>query len=432
MRYTVYDLIIDVKRKIHGATPENIQYALDEGRRNMISKIRPPEMARKAYIEDALFPKVDKYAIPEDVKYSDVIDINLLSSHHNLDTVYRPLAQVYRRQFDQKNRSNVFAINWQNGVKTMSIFRPRGLDFCSYLKINDFDSLTKNGTWNVGGNVENLKLDELNHISRRASLSFDINSSSATGFIENFTMDEVDIEDYLNKGAIFQWLSVPNCLPLTSVKVKLGSNLSDLTTDYYYATVNQAHDNNEFVPNWNLLKYMGQSLETVGTPNPKSIKFIRVEFTTTGAAISRCNIDAMVMRKGKVYEMNYNSAYCLIDPVSRAWKMKTTRNGDMIVAEEDTYQILMLETALTTQKNIYANNAGAHADVTDITNELKGKYEDYKREHKGEFIEPEQYTDVMGRMHYGYGYNDDGYRHCSRPNGWFEDGNNNCDAGNNC
>lgn len=420
MRYTVYDLIQDVKRKIHGSMPTNIQGALDEGRRNMIEKLMPPEMQRKGYIEQAIYDQVEKYAIPEDVDYEHITDIKELDKYRNLDTLAKPLTQVYRRELDAKNRDNIFAINWESGVKTMQIYRPKGLHRYQHLIVNEVNSLTKNGTWNVGGNVVNLRLDELNHITKKASLAFDINDSSTAGFMENFTMTPVDISDYLNTGAAFSWLNIPLPREIIAVKLTLGSNTTDLTTDLYYSTVNQPHDNNQFVTFWNLLKYMLNNLNSVGNPNPKSIGYIRWDFTTTGVAIPNCNLDSLIVRKGHVYEMVYNSAWCLIDAQTQAWKMRTTKNSDQFPFEADSYQIIMLETALVIQKDIYGNNAGAKSDVTDIEDELEKKYALYKKNHKAEFIEPKQFTNTMGRQHYGrVSY---APRHDHRPDGWFEHG----------
>lgn len=429
MRYTVYNLITDIKRKIHGGSiPSTIAANIDEGRRNMIGKIRPPEMQRNSYIEQAIYDQVERYAVPEDTKYQDVIDIKELSCYKNLDTLWRPLASVYRRQFDQKNRDNIFYIGWLSGVKTMSINRPKGLHKYQHIVLNYANSLTENGTWNVGGNVVNLRLDELNHVTKKASLSFDINDSFSSGFIENFTMDTVNIYDYLNIGASFTWLNIPIPKELINVKLVMGSNQADLTTDYFYASVNQPHDNNQFIPGWNLLRYMLNNLISVGNPNPKAIGYIRVEFTTTGKAIPGCNLDSIIARKGYVYEMVYNSAYCFIDAATQVWKKFTDKNSDEMPFEEDSYQLLMLESALVVQKDLYANNAGAASDVTSIESELATKYAEYKKNHKGEFIEPEQHTNVMGRQAYGYWYQNN--QHCSRPNNWFESGNDPCDPNN--
>lgn len=419
MRYTVYNLIRDINRKIHGSTiTDGFTGQLDEGRRNMIKIIKPPEMKRTAFIEYAVYDEVEKYAIPEDVTYEDIVDIVPIDKDRNLDTIAKPVAHVYQRQFDQKRRDNIFSINWENGVKTMAIYRPKGLKRHQRLVINDIDSISENGSWNTSGNVVNLRLDELNHVSKKASLSFDINDSSSEGSISNFTMKPVDINDYMNVGAAFSFLSFPIPEHLLSVKLTMGSNQTDLTTDFFYQTVTHPHDNNEFTTGWSLLKYMLNDLNSEGNPNPKSIGYIRFDFTTDGQAIPACNIDSLVVRKGKIYEITYNSAYCLIDARTRAWKKFTTANSDEFPFEEDTYQILMLETALVVQKDIYASNIGASFDISGIENDLQSAYQIYFSNHKEEIIEPEQYTDSMGRM--AYGYTERVGRSTHRADNWFE------------
>ncbi len=403
-RYTVYNLAIDVKRKIHGGTITNLQSSLDEGRRRMIKNIKPPEMVRSAYMEQALYDQVNKYAVAEDLKYDNIIEMHMLSSYRNVDTLQHPLQLVYRRQFDQKRRNskNIINITNENGVKYAQIYHPRGLKECQHRVINEVDSLNQNGTWNVGGNVTNLRIDTLNHITGRASLLFDINASSNVGFIENFTMTAVDIHDYLNSGATFAWLSLPIPREMISVKLTLGSNVSDLTTDIYTATVNQPHDNNEFINGWNLLKYMMNNLTSTGNPNPKGIIYVRFDFTTTGNPIANCNLDNVVARKGVVYYYLYNSQYCIIDPLSRAWKQRTTANSDILPLEEDTYSILMLETALAVQQEIYANNFGAASDITSIKEELSEAYAQYRLFHTDETLEPTEESYVLGDFMNGY------------------------------
>lgn len=403
-QYTVYNLAKDVQKKIHGGTINDLETSLDEGRRNMIKNIKPPEMVRSAYMEQAVYDQVEKYAIPEDLKYDNVIEIKKLSSYRNVDTLEHPLEIVFRRQFDQKRRGarNVLAIANENGVKYALLSHPKGLKECQHLTLNEANSLNNNGSWNVGGNVGNLRLDALNYVTKRASIAFDINDSSTTGFINNFSMKAVDISDYLNKGAEFSWINIPLPLDMISVQLIMGSNSADLTTDYYTATVNQPHDNNQFTTGWNLLKYMLNNLSSVGNPNPKAITYIQLNFTTTGQPIPDCNIDSFMVRKGVVYSLLYNSQYCLIDSVTGAWKQFSTSNSDKIAAEEDTYQILMLETALVEQEYLYANNFGADTDVVGIRSKLFDAYAQYRLNHTDEMITPEEWSYVGGDIYQGY------------------------------
>lgn len=403
-RYTMYNMEVDVTRKIHGGGIDDLQSCSDEGRRNMLKRIQPGEMSRNGFMEQALYDQVDRYAVPEDMNYDNLQEIKMVSSYKNVDTLDSPLELVYRRYFDQKRRDsrNIISIFYENGVKYAGINHPRGLKECQHLLVNDVNSLTANGNWNIGGNVVNLKLDELNHITGKASLSFDLNDSDTFGFIENWSQKAIDMSTYLNTGAVFLWLNIPIPENLVAVRLILGSNTADHTTDFYSSTVAHPHDNNEFTTMWNLLKYMLNNLNTTGFPNPKAIAGMRIEFTTTGDGIPNCNIDNVVIRKGVVYQMVYDSAYCLIDATTGAWKQRTTSNSDIIPLEEDSYQIWMLETALVVQKDLYANNFGASTDVAGIEADLQAAYAEYAVNHTDESIEPTEDTYILGDFMNGY------------------------------
>jgi len=405
--YTVYNIKADVDSDLHSggvSQLQNFYNTLDKARRAMVGKVRPPELVRKAYLEQALYPHVDRYATPEDLKYQDIIDLKKLSAYRNVDTMSQPLGLVYSRRFAQQRHGakNVINVGYENGVKYVSVDRPvgEGKDYTHQL-IHNCDSLTDNGTWNVGGNVVDLKEDKLDHVIGLGSLSFDINNSSTTGFIENFTMDSVDLEDFLQTGATFAWMKIPLPKAVVSVKLTLGSNTSNLLTDLYQSTVNQPHDNNEFVTGWNLLKFMMNNLSTVGTPNPKDIRYIRLDFTTTGINIPNCHIDNIVTRKGAVYEVTYNSPWIIMDSVTGVWKKFATSDNDIIVAEEDTYNLLRLETTNAAQKEVYGSAGAAKSDIADGTSEMKDAYKKYKMEHKSEALLVEDDMRVFGNQYDG-------------------------------
>lgn len=402
--YTVYNLKADVDSNLHGSGVSqlsNFYYTVDKGRRTVIGKVQPEELIRKTYMEQALYPDVEKYAVPDDLHYDSVVEIQQLSSYRNVDVMNQPLMLVYRRRFGQRRDGsrNVLNIGYEDGVKYARITKPHGLNKDGgdkYQWIHNCDSLTENGTWNVGGNVVNLKEDKLNHVVGYGSILFDINNSSNTGFIENFQLDPVDISDFLNTGATFSWLDIPIPLNMVSVKLTLGSNATNLNTDLYTATVNQPHNNNQFTTGWNLLKWMLNNVTTVGLPNPKEIVYVRLDFTTTGQAIPDCHIDNIIVRSGKVFEMTYNSAYMFIDAVSGAWKKVPTADSDIIVAEEDTYQILMLETTVAAQREVYGSSMGAKSDVYDAKGDLADAYKKFIKEHKSEGLMFEDSTYIFG------------------------------------
>ena len=405
--YTVGNLALDVDSNLHSGGVSGLQdfyNTIDKARRVMIGKIRPEELVRKGYLEQALYPRVDQYALPLDMKYDDVIEIQKLSSYRNVDTMIHPLELVYRRRFNQKRTGarNVMYIGYENGVKYARMFKPIGLRDYQVVPITDFDSLQNNGTWNTGGNIVNLRLDRLNHVIGHASFAFDINDSSTTGFIENFMLTPFDISEFFQRGAAFTWLNIPLPNNITSVKLTMGSNATDLTTDLYWSTVNQPHDNNQFVTSWNLLKWMLNNLNFVGTPNPKELVYVRFDITTDGGAVPNCNIDNCIVRTGTVFEVVYNSAYLIMDAATRAWKKFATEDSDLVVGEEDTYNILMLETTLAAQKEIYGSAIAAQSDVADVEQQLVEAYEKFALEHKSQAIVAEEESHVFGNMYDGY------------------------------
>lgn len=405
--YTLYNLKEDVDSNLHSGGVSGLQNwynTVDKARRAMLGKIRPEELIRKGYLEQALYPRVDQYALPNDIKYDDVIEIQKLSSYRNVDTMLHPLELVFRRRFNQKRSGaqNVMYIGYENGVKYARIFRPVGL--CDYrtVPIDNFDSLQNNGTWNTGGNLVNLKLDELNHVAGHASFSFDLNDSSTSGFLENFTLQSFSLDGFLQRGAVFTWFDFPIPKNITSVKITMGSDASDLTNNLYTATVNQPHDNNEFVTSWNLLKWMLNNLTSIGTPNPKALVYLRFDITTTGEAVPNCHIDNCIARIGTVYEIVYNSRYMFMDARSGAWKKFANSDSDIVVGEEDTYNILSLETTLAAQKEIYGSAIAAQSDVADVEQQLVEAYEKFAIEHKSEALVKEEDSHVFGNMYDGY------------------------------
>lgn len=420
MFYNVYNIKQDVNANLPGGGIDQLQdffKTFDKGRRAMLGKVRPEELIRTGYLEDALFPYVDRYAVPEDMKYDDVIQIARLAGYRNVDTMEHPLELVYRRRFGQKRGSsaNVMNIGYDNGVKYARIFRPTsGSRYgtngnnsnnalnCEYRVIHNCDSLNDNGTWNVGGNVVNLKEDRLKHVIGRGSLSFDINGSSTSGFIENFTLTPFSILDFLKRGAEFAWLDLPIPKEMIAVRLIMGSDTTDLSTNLYEASVNSPHDNSEFIVGWNLLKYMLQNLTMVGTPNPSLLTYIRFEFETTGNPIPGCNLDNIILRQGSVFEMTYNSSYIVRDATTGAWKKIPTKNSDIIVAEEDTYNLLVDEITLAAQIESYQASPQASSSIDSVAISLKEKYRIFKMEHKSESILESDSIHVFGNMYDGY------------------------------
>lgn len=412
-RYTLQQLVNDIDRKLHTggtALTQDLFGALDEGRRNFINKVWPPELVRSAYLEEALYDQIDRYAVPSDLKYDDVVDIKLLSSRRNLDTQTNVLEQVYRKRFDEKRRmgKNVFNVSYTNGIKFMRIYHPKGMKERQQLCIADMNSLTESGTWNVGGNIVNLQLDRLKYITGKGSYRFDINDSSNAGFIECQNLQfpnnnpstpvDIDITPFLQLGAVFTWLDLPYWKVVTSVKLSIGSDSSN----YYSYSVVGPHDNNQFLNDWNLLKFPLDNLEVTGIPNPANITYLRIDISTTGQTLNACHFENVVARKGNVYQIKYNSPFVFIDANTYTWMQYANDGSNLLPFEEDSYQCFMLECAQVVMKEIYGNAFGSEADINALQADLTTAYQVYQGNHPGEVLDPYDSVYIFGNMYDGF------------------------------
>lgn len=376
--YTVGDLIQNVDRKLHGGGTSQTQDfygALDEARRIMVTEISPRELVTSEIIESAFYDNVHKYTVPADLKFKQVIDMSLLSSRNNFDTLERPLKQIYSKKLQSdRHPRNLFDVKYDKGVKYMDI------GDLNLRKTNlVIDKMNKVQGWSVGGNIVNLQEDHLNYISGTGSLSAEINDSATEGVIQKTTLPSLDVFEFLKTGAVFVWVYMPKTIE--SVTLRLGSD----STNFYHNVVNQAHNNIEFIEGWNLLKFDFPKMQSTGMVNPRSITFVEIEVKST-IPVKTIRFDNIICQVGQVVKVDYNSNIMFRDVQTGAKKLRATSNTDLVMLEEDAFQILMLQLALIIQKEAYSNNGGAQSDINDIAPELYRAYERYKNENPSEHL----------------------------------------------
>lgn len=392
-RYTIFNLRSDVKRKLSTSVPSaSLDFfgAIDEGRRNMKKRVNPPEMARKVTLEDAIYGRVNEYAVPEEMSYDDVIMVNKLETRYsgsNVNTLENPMSVTHRANFWKKDKHfgdvrNVMTINYTNGLKTASIHCPTGLK-PREMMIHPMDSLSNNGTFSVGGNIGNLRVDHLDREQGKGSFSFDVNNSGTSGFIQTMDMQPFKLTSFLNTGALFEkfFTSLPR--EITTISLTVFSS----PTDYYRFTVNGPHNNSTgFLDGWNQLKFLIEPKS--GNPNPDALIGFKLEITTTGNTAGVCRFDELIARDGEVYEIIFESRYCIIDPDTGQWIQRATKGTDQLVFEDDSYDVFVLEVAMALMKELYSNGAVAKADISSTASDLESAYTEYFKKHPSEVVEP--------------------------------------------
>lgn len=415
MPYTVSQLLTDAARGISPANPadsRDVLGAVGEAARNVLAQVNPKDLSRRVEIENALYDQVFRFKCPEDLSNQAIAQWFRFGDNHgdsgdgsqrNADTFYHPMKQVSNRRFDQHRHydKHLFTIEWQSGVKFIKVS-----DFHanhSRVTINQMDSLTANGTWNVFGNVVNLTTDNLNYVSGNGSLRMNINTSATSGGIESYDITPVDISSYFVQGKVFTWLDLPNLNQVQSVTLDLFSSL----TDYFSMTVNSPHDTNQFQLGWNLLGFSfdNQNMTTVGTPNPSAITGIRITIVTNGTLLmNNVRIDNIVMRRGAAYGIQYVSEYMFEDAQTGIWSLVPTDPSNIIHVQGDTYKLLLAETTSVLGQELFTGKA-RDVDIARVDKKRDEAFRTYKKSNKEEYIVEQQEPYRWG-VPFGYGYND--------------------------
>ncbi len=411
MPFTVTQLLTDLNRKVSPGTTSqsrDIFGVISEGANRLLSAVKPKELSRRAFIENALYDQVLRFTCPEDLDQKNVMQWFQLKDNRNVDTFYYPMLQTTNRRFDQQKGGdrNLFTIEWQSGVKFIKVSNMSGLTggpaSGAGLTIHTMNSITENGTWNVFGNVVNLVTDNLTYVAGNGSLRFNINTSSNTGGIFNTTLEPFSIVDFFTVGKIFTWLDIPNLNQIQTVTLDLFSDNTNLTTDYYSITVNSPHDVSFFQEGQNLMGFPVDeaSMNTIGTPNPANIEAIRFTFVTNGTLnMNNIRIDNVVARKGGVFGIQYISEYCFQD-VNGLWKARPTIGSDIINLEFQAYNLLLDFCAVVLGQEIFTGTQGLN-DLKILDGMLSDDLKKYKKDNKEEFIDEQQQLYNFG-VEYGY------------------------------
>jgi hypothetical protein len=436
MNKNISSILTSLNRKVSPGNvnqSKDIYGALGEAGRNLLSMIKPKELSKRVIIENALYDQVFRYKCPDDLDQKNVMQVYQLDGNRNTDTFYNPVMQATNRRYDQHRLGdkNLFTVEWDHGMKfiKMPSFGQNGTGISGAndgLTIHTMNSLTENGTWNVFGNVTNLATDNLTYVAGTGSLRFDINTSSTTGGIENFTLTPFDITDYLNVGKTFTWLNLPNLNQIQTIQFEMYSSAGN----GYSITVNSPHNTDSFQLDQNLLGFYldSSTMTTIGTPDPKTINHIKFTFTTNGTLLmNSVRMDNIVARKGKVYGIQYVSNHMFVD-VNGLTKQDPTVPSDEILLEYEAYQIYLEEASCVLGQEIFTDTGTNRKGQTfgklgQMQEHLMQQYRLYKKRWKEEFI-PEQQDMYRWGVNFGYNnrgnWNGDGGRfdHGSNGDSW--------------
>lgn len=346
--YTVTNLKAEMAAMIHGTTlnkVQNVNGLIYRAARQLLLDCDPQETKVITPLASAIYDRVYDYQLPDDLKGNKVIDIRPQADRQPWDNSL----QTYSKPFDLTKGSllDQFNINFDHGVKTIRISNS---NLVPGVTINACDSITGNGTWAVGGTASNLEEDDENFVSGSSSLKF--NLTTGTGWLENSTMDPINLSEWQSQAVQFLWTYLQNASKITSVNLRWGSSSSN----YYTVTATVNQQGNTFVNGWNLLDFDWDGATTVGSPNSSSISYVRVTWVTT-AAQTGMRLNNIVSRLGSIYEIVYYSKYLFEDALTGGWQETITDDSNIINLDTDSYNLLVYQCGLQLAQQLQGSDA---------------------------------------------------------------------------
>jgi hypothetical protein len=399
--YSITNLGADLQAVLHGTTLAQITnlYGLyNRAAGKLLEDVDPQETKRTVETTGPIFTGVYDYPLPVDVKGNKIIDIR--------PQVNRSPQQVWVQSYNQAfdltkilSNQNQFTMNFNTGLKSVRIATPLGLP--APVLINDAASIASNGTWTVGGGATNLSVDNQNYILDGGSLMFDLSAGPSTGYLENSTMDAVDLESALNQATQFLYTYLPSATEVTAVEFRFGSGSSD----YYSLSTSVTQQNTVFQNGWNLLGYDWSSMTVTGSPDPSEIDYIRVTWTYDTTLQTGVRLNAITSNMGNILEMEYYSKYLFRNASSGAFQETVLLNSDLINLDTESYNLYFNLVAYYAVQQQQGANSGAF-DGPFFLGEYKNGLQRYKDMYKAENQKPTQryypysqatYTNYLGR-----------------------------------
>lgn len=356
MSYNISDLKDRINSKVHNSINKivDVDSLIIEAGNNLLLAVDSPALIRSTQLTNGLYDAVYSYAAPADLKEDKII--SLIPQDPLNQTPAQNYNQTYSKELDLRKELGTLSIDDNSTVRTLKAV---GIGLRAGVTVNDANSLTTNGTWSAGDNAINLAIDTINYVSGNASLKFDISASGSTAYLENSTMQAVDLTNYVNTGSAFVYVYIPSTSIITSVNLRWGNDSSN----YYSATATTTQDNTAFIAGWNLLRFDWAGATETGTVTDTAVDYLRVTFNYTGTATTSCRVDNIVFRLPAIYNLKYYSNY-LYRSTAGTWLEKPTASDDSDIINTDTtgFNMLVAECALLAAQELAGEDSSFDVD----------------------------------------------------------------------
>lgn len=398
MAYSVLNLKQDLTGVIHGTTlnkVQNLNGIIDRSARQLLEDVDPVETQRITQFATPVFENVYTYYLAPDVKGNKIVDIRPQVNRW-LNQIYN---QDYSQQFDlskTQSLANQFYIQWNSSIRTILLNSPL---LNTGVVVNYASSVdTENGTWTAGADAVDLETDGVNWIAGGGSLKFNLTGDTGEGYLENSTMQSVNLQDFLNQSYWFLYTYLPSApLDFTSVRVRFGSSADD----YYSMDTPVTQANTDFQVGWNLLSFPWENLNETGSPDPSNITYLRITWTYDSIPKTGVRVNDISCLTGQIMEYVYYSKYMFRDADTGVFQETVTDDSNLINLDTDSYNLLFDKVAYYVSQQLQGGNAVY--DATYWLNEYNSALERYQALYKSEVQKPAQsYYQIPRAGYTGY------------------------------
>lgn len=391
--YSVQTLIGELEGLLHGTSTSQIQNlngVINRSARQVLLDVDPQETKRTLEFTAPIFNTVFDYPIAPDVKGNKLIDI-----FPQVQRIPRDIwTQAYNQAFDVAKQNiyaspNMFTMNFNTGLKSVRINAP-------YLNppvvINQVEAIADNGTWTTGGTASSLAVNNTNYVQGSGSLQF--NSAIGAAYIENSTMNSIDLSNVLNQSYLFVWVYIPTGANLTSVDLRWGSSSSN----YYHETVTTNQSGTAFVNGWNQCQFKWSTASTVGSPNPVAINYARVTLNVTSLETA-CLVNGLDSILGTILSYEYYSKYMFRDALTGAFQETVTDSSNLINLDTESFNLMVYKVAELAVQQQQGLDASFY-DGPYFTNQYNATLDRYKKMYLSENQKPQSSYYTMNKGGY--------------------------------
>ncbi len=384
MSYSIGTLKTELTGVMHGTTLSQVtglNEVINRSARQLLADFDPLETVRIQQLSSPIFDKVYDYICPDDLKDDRIVDIRPLIKRSTADR----FSQFYNQEFDMNKdkvvKGGLETIQYNNGLKTLRLAKA----LTAAILVDGGDDLTDNGTWVVGGNATNLRLDTLNYVYGSGSVEFDVSAGGSSAYVEKPLITVMDLTRDLNEGSEFVWVYLTDATPITSIEYRWGSS----STAYWKNTVTANQNSNGFVNGWNLLKFDWLTATKVGAPDVTKTAYIRTTLNYDGTALYNVRVNNFTSQLGSIYEIEYYSKFLFRDYLTGVFHENVANDNDIINLDTTSYNILFDIVGLFAAQQVQGTDG--EADKRFFADKYKVDAKRYTDKIKAQVIKPQNF-----------------------------------------